>query len=67
MKHVYNFCGGRKIFMFLLLLWANAHGLYIGKWVPEFGYFCIGLYSVIVLGFQSTKYIRGKEIDAKKE
>ena len=60
MNKVYNWFGGRKLFYFNLLLLANIFLLLKGSWVEGFGYFCIGLYAVVVAGVETTKYIRGK-------
>jgi len=60
MNRIYNWCGGRKIFFFFFLFVTNFLTLLSGKWEEGFGYFSIGLYSVVVLGIEGNKYIIGK-------
>lgn len=60
MQCLYNFFGGRKLFYFNLLLVVNYVSLLLGKWQEGFGWFSIGVYSVVVAGIEGNKYIKGK-------
>lgn len=56
MTNFYKWWGGRKVFIFYLLLLLNAILAATGKFRPEFGNFCIMLYGVVVAGNVGSKY-----------
>ena len=59
-KFLYDFFGGRKVFFFIILLSLNTYILLCTeKWSDGFGWFTAGLYSLIVLGVESNKFIKG--------
>lgn len=60
MDNIYKFFGGRKLFYFNFLFLTNLIALVYSKWAEGFGWFSIGLYSVVVLGIEGNKYIKGR-------
>jgi hypothetical protein len=60
MNRLYNFFGGRKLFYFNFMFLTNLIALLNNSWVDGFGWFSIGLYSVVVLGIEGNKYIKGR-------
>ena len=61
MASLYKAVGGRKVFIFFLLLLVNTVALFLDKFNSEFGNFCVMLYSVIVIGNVSSKFAGTKE------
>jgi hypothetical protein len=61
MKKIYDFCSGRKMFIFFLLLIINSTLAVIGKFDGNFGNFCIMLYGVVVVGNVGSKVVGKSE------
>jgi hypothetical protein len=55
---IYKFFGGRKMFIFYLLLLINTVAYFTNQFSTEFGYFCIYLYGVIVMGNVGSKIVK---------
>lgn len=56
MKNIYSFVGGRKMFVFYLILCINAVAVFYDKYTSEFGNFCVMLGSMYVLGNVGSKF-----------
>jgi hypothetical protein len=57
MKKLYDAMGGRKMFIFFLLLIINSILAGIGKFDGNFGDFCIMIYGVVVVGNVGSKMV----------
>lgn len=67
MSRLYKFFGGRKLYYFNLLLFINLILVsFTVKWTSEFGYFCIFLYSAVVIGVEGERFIKCKVDNAKE-
>ena len=65
---IYTFVGGRKVFIFWILLFINVYILLrTDKWTEGFGYFSVFLYSAIIVGIEGGKVIKGKNAGEKNE
>jgi hypothetical protein len=61
MKKVYDWFGGRKMFVFYLMLIINCGLAAAGKFDGNFGNFCIMLYGVVVVGNVGSKVVGKSE------
>jgi len=60
MLSIYKMLGGRKMFVFYLLLLINAVAFFLNLFSSDFANFCIMLFSVVIVGNVSSKFTKEK-------